>query len=97
MQSPPAATAELADLPESVCHLAVHEGHLIELNDIDRETLPREVIPELTITSTADEMRAKLQAIAESGVGEIVYQPEGSDIRRELEAFMAVARTAVSA
>jgi 5,10-methylenetetrahydromethanopterin reductase len=93
-----AAWAErIQAVPESERHLAVHEGHLIRLNDIDRETLPREVIAELTITGTANEVRAKLEAIAESGVTEIAYQPEGPDIARELEAFMAVARTAVPA
>jgi 5,10-methylenetetrahydromethanopterin reductase len=93
-----AAWAERIEVvPESERHLAVHEGHLIRLNEIDRETLPREIIPELTVTGTAHEVRAKLEAIAESGVTEIAYQPEGPDIARELEAFMAVARTAVPA
>lgn len=84
-------------VPESERHLAVHDGHLIRLSAIDHDTLPREVIPELTLTGTPDDVRAKLEAIAASGVTEIAYQPEGPDIPRELEAFMAVARTTVAA
>lgn len=78
-------------------HLAVHDGHLIRLSAVDRETVPREVIPEMTATGTADEVRAKLAEIAASGLKEIAYQPQGPDIARELDAFMAVARTAVPA
>jgi 5,10-methylenetetrahydromethanopterin reductase len=90
-----AAWAErIQAFPESERHLAVHDGHLIRLSEIDRETMPREVIPELTVTGTPDEVRAKLEAIADSGVTEIAYQPQGTDIARELETFMAVARTA---
>jgi 5,10-methylenetetrahydromethanopterin reductase len=93
-----AAWAEkIRAVPESERHLAVHDGHLVHLSAIDLETLPREVIPELTVTGTPDEVRAKLEAIAASGVTEIAYQPQGPDIARELEAFMAVARTAVAA
>ena len=76
-------------------HLAVHDGHLIRLSAIDRETIPREVVPEMTVTGTPDEVRIKLDAIAASGLTEIAYQPQGPDIARELEAFMAVARTTV--
>jgi 5,10-methylenetetrahydromethanopterin reductase len=54
-------------------HLAVHDGHLIRLSTIESETVPREVIPEMTVTGTPDQVRAKL------------------------EAFIDVARTAVSA
>ncbi|OBF36675.1 5,10-methylene tetrahydromethanopterin reductase [Mycobacterium sp. ACS1612] len=81
----------IATIPESQRHLAVHDGHLIRLSDIDRDTLPREVIPEMTVTGSADDVRAQLEAIAASGLSEIAYQPEGPDIARELEAFMAVA------
>jgi 5,10-methylenetetrahydromethanopterin reductase len=76
-------------------HLAVHDGHLIRLSEIDRETIPREVIPEMTVTGTPDEVRIKLEAIAASGLTEIAYQPQGPDIARELEGFMSVARTSV--
>jgi 5,10-methylenetetrahydromethanopterin reductase len=90
-------TERIEAYPVSERHLAVHDGHLIRLSAIDRETLPREAIPELTVTGRPDEVRAKLEGIAESGVTEIAYQPQGPDIARELETFMAVARTAFAA
>jgi len=76
-------------VPPSERHLAVHDGHLIRLSAIDTETLPREVIPEMTVTGTPDEVRSKIEAIAASGLTEIAYQPHGPGIARELEAFMA--------
>jgi 5,10-methylenetetrahydromethanopterin reductase len=82
----------IRQVPEAERHLAVHDGHLVMLNDVDRETMPREAVPALTVTGTGDEVRARLQKIAESGVTEIAYQPQGPDIPRELEVFMAVAR-----
>jgi 5,10-methylenetetrahydromethanopterin reductase len=82
-------------VPQSERHLAVHDGHLIRLSAIDNDTLPREVIPEMTVTGTPDEVRTTLEAIASSGLTEIAYQPHGTDIARELDAFMSVARTAV--
>ena len=42
-------------------------------------------------------MRERLAALADQGVTEIVFQPCGPDIRRELEVFMATAKTAVAA
>jgi hypothetical protein len=44
---------------------------------------------------TADQVAARLSELADGGVTELVYQPCGPDIRRELETFMAAARTAV--
>jgi 5,10-methylenetetrahydromethanopterin reductase len=83
-------------IAESERHLAVHDGHLIRLSAIDRETVPREAIPEMTVTGTPEDVRTRLEAIAASGLTEIAYQPQGPDISRELEAFMDVARAAVS-
>jgi 5,10-methylenetetrahydromethanopterin reductase len=82
-------------VPPSERHLAVHDGHLIRLSAIDNDTLPRDVIPEMTVTGTPDEVGAKVAAIAATGLTEIAYQPQGPDITRELETFMADARTAV--
>jgi 5,10-methylenetetrahydromethanopterin reductase len=82
-------------VPQTERHLSVHDGHLIRLSEIDRETIPREVVPGMTVTGTPDEVRTKLDAIAASGLTEIAYQPQGPDIVRELQAFMTVARATV--
>jgi hypothetical protein len=41
----------------------------------------------MTLTGSAPEVRSKAEQLAEAGVTEIVYQPAGSDIPRELRAF----------
>jgi 5,10-methylenetetrahydromethanopterin reductase len=76
--------------PESTRHLAVHEGHLVALNDRDRVAIT-EMAPLLTsfgLSGSAKEVREKVAAFEHGGVTEIVYQPAGPDIARELRAFM---------
>jgi len=41
----------------------------------------------LALTGTADQIQDKIASLAALGVTEIVYQPAGSDIERELRAF----------
>jgi len=76
--------------PAAGRHLAVHEGHLVELNDRDRLAID-ELAPMLTsfgVSGTAAEVRAKVDAFGAAGVTEIAYQPAGPDIERELRAFI---------
>ena len=49
------------------------------------------------MSGTPDQVRERLAALADRGVTELVFQPCGPDIRRELEMFMATAKTAVAA
>ncbi|MEA2125199.1 MAG: 5,10-methylenetetrahydromethanopterin reductase [Solirubrobacteraceae bacterium] len=76
-------------IPAAERHLAVHAGHLFELNEHDRGTVSPDLIPQLTLTGTAAEVAAKVEEIAASGVTEVAYQPIGRDIPRELRSFMA--------
>ncbi|GAA4024471.1 LLM class flavin-dependent oxidoreductase [Streptomyces plumbiresistens] len=81
--------AVLQTTPEDQRHLAVHNGHLLHLNDADTAAWnagAHTLVEHVTLTGTADEVLAKVQQLAASGVTEIMYQPAG-DIRRELEAF----------
>jgi 5,10-methylenetetrahydromethanopterin reductase len=55
------------------------------------------LLEQATVSGTADQVAARLSDLADGGVTELVYQPCGPDIRRELETFMAAARTAVPA
>ena len=55
------------------------------------------MLEDVTISGTADKVRERLAGLADQGVTEIVFQPCGSDIRRELEVFMATAKAAVAA
>lgn len=69
-------------------HLNVHVGHCIEMNDADKaawKVTGGSLLPNTTLTGTAKEVRAKAEALVEQGVTEMVYQPAGPDIRRELE------------
>jgi len=76
-------------------HLAVHSGHCVELNEADRaawEAGGSALVGPTTMTGTREQVRAKLDEFAAAGVTEVVYQPCGPDIRRELETFLETAR-----
>jgi 5,10-methylenetetrahydromethanopterin reductase len=75
-------------------HLAVHAGHCVELNEADQaawDSGGSTLLTSATLSGTVDEVRGKLGELAGSGVTEIVYQPCGPDVRRELERFLAAA------
>jgi 5,10-methylenetetrahydromethanopterin reductase len=54
------------------------------------------MLEQATMSGTADQLRERLAGLAEHGVTELVFQPCGPDTRRELEAFMATAQSAVA-
>ena len=79
--------------PESERHLAIHEGHLVKANPRD-EPHVGDLIPfasSMALTGAANEIPDKIAALAALGVTELVYQPAGSDIERELRAFGSAA------
>jgi 5,10-methylenetetrahydromethanopterin reductase len=81
--------------PERERHLAVHDQHLAGLNRADEAAWAAgswAAIPTTTLTGSAAHLTERLAAIAEQGITEIVYQPTGRDIPRELEAFITAAR-----
>jgi 5,10-methylenetetrahydromethanopterin reductase len=81
-------------------HLAVHDQHLVALNDADTAAWAAgswNAIRQTTLTGTADEIGRRVGELAAEGITEIIYQPTGPDIAGELEAFLTAARTAVSA
>ena len=80
--------------PMNERHLGVHVGHCIELNSADEAAWAvtgGSLLPTTTLTGTAAEVRARVDQLGEQGVTEIVYQPAGPDIRRELEAMYRAA------
>lgn len=81
-------------VPEGTQHLAVHAGHLVAVNDADRAAWDAggHALLGCTLTGTADEVRHRLADLAARGVTEIVFQPCGSDVGRELARFLAAAR-----
>ena len=72
-------------------HLAVHEGHLVLPNAHDLQALDEgiQVAPAFTLTGTAEQVRARVDELAATGITEIVYQPAGDDLVRELSTFIA--------
>ena len=80
--------------PAGERHLAVHSNHLLAMNDADRAgwNAGGSVLADvMTVTGTADEVRAKVAGLGQIGVTEIAYQPMGTNIPRELERFINAA------
>lgn len=82
---------ELANaVPADVRHLALHEGHLTQLNEIDRAVITPESIRIAPLCGPASELPGRLEALAAQGITEVAFQPMG-DIERELRTFAAAA------
>jgi 5,10-methylenetetrahydromethanopterin reductase len=81
-------------------HFAVHVQHCVGLNEADQAAWDaggHAMLGQATVSGTADQVAERLSELAAGGVTELVFQPCGPDIRRELETFMATARAAVAA
>lgn len=82
---------ELAEaVPVAERHLALHAGHLTELNEIDRQVLVPEAMRIAPFVCGADEVPGRLDRLAQAGVTEVAFQPMG-DIERELRTFAEAA------
>lgn len=78
-------------IPAERRHLAVHEGHLIAMNAIDRRFVSGDFMAQSGVAAEAGAWRERLAEMETRGVTEVVYQPAGPDIPRELRAFAEVA------
>jgi 5,10-methylenetetrahydromethanopterin reductase len=85
--------------PEREQHLAVHEGHVVTVTDRDRALLDAAgpALLDSGWTGSAASIAARLADAAAAGVTDLVYTPAGPDIPRELTAFAAAYREAVTA
>jgi 5,10-methylenetetrahydromethanopterin reductase len=81
----------IEQVPERERHLTVHEDHLVRVTDRDRPLVNGEMVRAFTWTAPRAEIRARLDALAASGVTEILYAPMGPEVPRELQAFMDAA------
>ncbi|MGW4488575.1 LLM class flavin-dependent oxidoreductase [Amycolatopsis sp. NPDC004368] len=80
--------------PEQDRHLTIHSGHCVGLNDADSAAWQaggHTTLREVTLSGTRDEVRRKIDDYGSRGVTEIVFQPCGPDIERELERFLDAA------
>ena len=82
--------AELEAIPEPERHLALHRGHFTAVNTRDRKLLSGEAIRQYTMTGDPSEWRVEVDALAATGVTELIYAPMGADIPRELRAVAAL-------
>jgi len=81
--------AMIEEVPEPTRHLAVHELHLVGVSDHDRPFVGPELLAAVGFTPA--QLRERLDQFADQGVTEIVYQPAGPDIGRELATFAEAA------
>jgi len=79
----------IEEVPEATRHLAVHDLHLVGISDHDRPFLSAELMGNVAFTPA--QVRERLDRFAEQGVTEVVYQPAGPDIPRELARFAEAA------
>ena len=81
-----------ADVPADERHLAIHDLHLIGVNERDKDFVTGDLMAALGSVFSPAELRERLDAMEASGITEIAYQPAGPDIPRELEAFAEAVR-----
>jgi 5,10-methylenetetrahydromethanopterin reductase len=84
--------AAYADIPEGRRHLAMHEGHCVAVNDRDRPFVDGDLLAASGLALPAAGWRERLAGLEAAGATEVVFQPAGPDIPRELEAFAQAAR-----
>ena len=83
-------SAAYDDVPRAERHLALHEGHLIAVNERDAPFVTGELLASLELALPPDAWRDRLARMEAAGATEVAYQPAGPDIPRELEAFAAL-------
>lgn len=86
--------AELERVPVHLRHLAIHEDHLVRVTERDRPIVTGDGATSFTWTAEAPALRERLAVTAAGGVTEILFQPGGPDVERELRAFMDMAQGA---
>ncbi|MGQ0464977.1 MAG: LLM class flavin-dependent oxidoreductase [Sporichthyaceae bacterium] len=83
--------AAIEALPEEERAEAIWTQHLVSASAQERIALTPELIRSTTFTGTADELRDHLAELEKGGATEVMYQPSGPDIERELVAFAGMA------
>jgi 5,10-methylenetetrahydromethanopterin reductase len=84
--------AAYADVPPRARHLALHDRHLIAVNDRDRPFVTGELLAQQSLALSAAGWRERVAMLQSMGATEIAYQPAGPDIPGELERFAAAVR-----
>jgi 5,10-methylenetetrahydromethanopterin reductase len=72
-------------------HIALHDGHLVALNERDAKVVTGDLLRRFGYACYASEWRDRLAELEAAGATEIAYQPAGPDIPGELERFAQAA------
>jgi 5,10-methylenetetrahydromethanopterin reductase len=81
--------AAIEATPQDRRHLVLHEGHATTPNRVDEVVLDHigPIIEAQTLTADPAGIGAKLDRLGARGVTEVIYQPAGPDLERELTAM----------
>lgn len=77
-------------MPARTRHLAMHDGHLVGVNDNGRRFVTGEFLAKQGLALDRAAWRERLAKLEAEGATEAAFQPAGSDIPRELEAFASL-------
>jgi 5,10-methylenetetrahydromethanopterin reductase len=83
-------------VPERLRHLHIHQGTMVEMNDADLAGWRAGgyiSVPSVTLTGSADTVGKAVAAMAQAGATEIIIEPSGPDIARQLDRFMSAVRS----
>ncbi|OBA82022.1 5,10-methylene tetrahydromethanopterin reductase [Mycobacterium sp. 1164966.3] len=82
-------------IPQRERHLYIHQGHMVEMNDADLAAWRaggHVSVPTATLTGSAATVGQAVAAMAKDGATEVIIEPSGPDIARELDAFISAVR-----
>ncbi len=82
--------AAYADVPARARHLALHDRHLIAVNERDRPFVTGDLLAQNGLALDRAGWRDRIALLESLGATEIAYQPGGPDIAGELERFARV-------
>ncbi|MGY0390628.1 LLM class flavin-dependent oxidoreductase [Nocardioides sp. WG-D5] len=77
--------------PEADRHFAIHEGHLMHLNEADSAAWANggsAIVTSVSFTGDAGALRAQVENLSHQGVTELGIMTSGTDIPHELEAYI---------
>jgi 5,10-methylenetetrahydromethanopterin reductase len=83
--------AVIETVPERTRHLAIHEGHMVEVNERDRPFITGDLIAAMTFTGSPKDLANRMAAMEQAGATELAVQPAGRDIEGELRKFASMA------
>jgi 5,10-methylenetetrahydromethanopterin reductase len=69
----------------------MHDRHLVGLNDLDQRYVRAETLERFGRAMTPESWQERLRDVEVAGATELIYQPAGADISRELTAFASMA------